>query len=49
MPSSGRPVPAIRKALFEPDPFSAGMGTRVLANQMADYFERGPGEDALGD
>ncbi|HEY7253399.1 MAG TPA: hypothetical protein VIG37_23080 [Methylomirabilota bacterium] len=41
-------VPAIRKALFEPDPFSAVMDTWVLANQMADYFERGPGKDALG-
>jgi hypothetical protein len=42
-------VPAMRKALFEPDPFSAVMDTWVLANQMADYFERGPGKDALGE
>src|SRR5262245_66101594 len=42
-------VPAIRKALFEPDPFSAVMDTWVLVNQMADFFERGPGRDALGD
>ncbi|HEY7038076.1 MAG TPA: hypothetical protein VID28_04450 [Methylomirabilota bacterium] len=30
-------VPAIRKALFEPDPFSAVMDTWVLVNQMAGY------------
>jgi hypothetical protein len=42
-------VPAIRKALFEPDPFSSVMDTWVLVNQMADYFERGPGKDALGE
>jgi hypothetical protein len=42
-------VPALRKALFEPDPFSAVMDTWVLINQMADYFEGGPGKDALGE
>jgi hypothetical protein len=42
-------VPALRKALFEPDPFSAVMDTWVLSNQMADYFERGPGREALGE
>jgi hypothetical protein len=42
-------VPAIRKALFEPDPFSAVMDTWVLLNQMADYFDRGLGKDVLGD
>src|SRR5262249_39309164 len=41
-------VPAVREALFEPDPFTAVMDTWVLFNQMADYFERGPGKDALG-
>jgi len=42
-------VPAVRRALFEPDPFSAVMDTWVLVDQMADYFERGPGKDALGE
>jgi hypothetical protein len=42
-------VPALRKALFEPDPLSAVMDTWVLLNQMADYFEHGPGNGALGE
>src|SRR5215510_6301757 len=42
-------VPALRKALFEADPFTAVIDTWMLINQMADYFERGPGRDALGD
>jgi len=41
-------VPALRKALFEPDPYSAVMDTWVLFYQMADYFERGSGKEALG-
>jgi len=41
-------VPALRKALFEPDPYSAVMDTWVLYDQMTDYFERGPGKEALG-
>src|SRR5262245_42259242 len=41
-------VPALRKALFEPDPYSAVMDTWVLYYQMADYFEHGPGKEALG-
>jgi hypothetical protein len=41
-------VPALRKALFEPDPYSAVMDTWVLTNQMADYFQHGPGREALG-
>lgn len=39
-------VPALRRALFEADPFAAVIDTRVLFNQMADYFERGPGKEA---
>src|SRR5262245_38539750 len=42
-------VPALREALFEPDPFTAVIDTWVLSNQMADYFERGPGKEALGE
>jgi hypothetical protein len=42
-------VPALREALFEPDPFTAVIDTWVLLNQMADYFERGPGKEALGE
>jgi hypothetical protein len=39
-------VPAIRKALFEPDPFSAVMDTWVLVNQM--LFRARPGERRAG-
>lgn len=42
-------VPAMREALFQPDPLTALMDTWVLCNQMADYFETGPGKIALGD
>jgi hypothetical protein len=41
-------VPALREALFQPDPYTAGMDTWVLCNQMADYFENGPGKESLG-
>jgi hypothetical protein len=41
-------VPALRKALFQPDGFTALMDAWVLCNQMADYFESGPGKEALG-
>ena len=41
-------VPAMRAALFQPDPFTAVLDTWVLTNQMADYFESGPGRTALG-
>jgi hypothetical protein len=41
-------VPAMRAALFQPDPFTAILDTWVLTNQMADYFEAGPGRVALG-
>lgn len=41
-------VQALRKALFESDPFTAVSDTWVLFYQMADYFETGPGREALG-
>ena len=41
-------VPALRGALFQPDPFMAVFDTWVFTNQMADYFESGPGRAALG-
>ena len=41
-------VPALREALFQPIPFMAVMETWVLLNQMADYFENGPGKEELG-
>jgi len=41
-------VQALRKALFESDPFTAVSDTWVLLYQMADYFETGPGREALG-
>jgi hypothetical protein len=42
-------VPAMRGALFQPDPLTAVMDAWVLCRQMADYFEAGPGKTALGD
>jgi len=41
-------VPAIRGALFQPDPFTAVLDTWVLTFQMEDYFESGPGRKSLG-
>ena len=41
-------VPAVRGALFQPDPFFAVFDTWVLTNQMADYFDTGAGREALG-
>jgi len=41
-------VPALRGALFQPDPYTAVLDTWVLTYQMADYFETGPGRAALG-
>jgi hypothetical protein len=41
-------VPALRKALFQTDPFTAVSDTWVLFYQMADYFETGRGQTALG-
>jgi len=42
-------VPAMREALFRPNPFVATMDTWVLTWQMRDYFESGPGRAAMGD
>jgi hypothetical protein len=42
-------VPALREALFQPDPFTAVLDTWVLCNQMADYFESGQGKELLGE
>lgn len=42
-------VPTMREALFQPDPLTALCDSWVLCNQMADYFETGPGKTALGD
>ena len=41
-------VPALRTALFQPNPFSAVADTWVLMYQMANYFESGPGRTDLG-
>jgi hypothetical protein len=41
-------VPALREALFQPDPLTATLDTWILCNQMADYFEKGPGKESLG-
>ena len=41
-------VQALRKALFESYPFTAVSDTWVLFFQMVDYFETGPGQEALG-
>ena len=41
-------VPALRAALFQPDPYTAQFDSWVLCFQMADYFESGPGKAALG-
>jgi len=42
-------VPSMRAALFQPNPFTAVFDAWVLCDQMADYFEAGPGSAALGD
>jgi len=42
-------VPEMREALFQPDPLVAYVDSWALCNQMADYFETGPGKTALGD
>jgi len=41
-------VPAMREALFRPDPYSAAFDTAALCMQMIEYFEHGPGKEALG-
>lgn len=42
-------VPALRAALFQPDPYTAQFDSWVLSFQMADYFETGPGQASLGE
>jgi hypothetical protein len=42
-------VPALRAALFQPNPYTACFDTWVLCYQMADYFETGPGKPMLGE
>ncbi len=42
-------VPAMRGALFQPDPLTALVDSWALCHQMTDYFEVGPGKTALGD
>jgi hypothetical protein len=41
-------VPALRTALFQPNPFTTVLDTWVLLYQMANYFETGPGHAELG-
>jgi hypothetical protein len=41
-------VPALRTALFQPNPFTAVLDTWVLMYQMANYFESGPGSAEFG-
>lgn len=41
-------VPALREALFQPDPVTALTDAWVLSFQMADYFRYGPGKAGLG-
>jgi hypothetical protein len=42
-------VPALREALFLPNPMAAVFDAWVMAFQMTDYFEKGPGKEGLGD
>jgi hypothetical protein len=42
-------LPALRAALFQPDPYTAQFDSWVLCNQMADFFETGPGKASLGE
>lgn len=42
-------VPALRRALFQPDPMTAVFDTWVLLYQMADFFEKGRGKELLGE
>jgi len=41
-------VPAMREAIFRPDPYSAAFDTAALCMQMITYFEHGPGKESLG-
>jgi hypothetical protein len=42
-------VPAMRKAVFRPNPFAAAVDSWVLSLQMAEYYENGRGREALGE
>jgi hypothetical protein len=42
-------VPALRAALFQPDPYTAQFDSWVLCFQMVNYFETGPGKLSLGE
>ena len=42
-------VPALRQALFRPNPLGAVLDAWVMAFQMDDYFAKGAGKTALGD
>lgn len=42
-------VPALREALFQPNPKTALLDTWVLTFQMTDYFQTGPGAQGLGE
>jgi hypothetical protein len=41
-------VPALREALFLPNPMAAVFDAWAMTFQMTDYFEKGPGKDGLG-
>ena len=41
-------IPAIQKAVFQPDPFLAFLDLWILSVQMRLFFEEGAGKDALG-
>jgi hypothetical protein len=41
-------VPAMREALFQPDPYTAALDTAILCYQLVGYFESGPGKQEFG-
>src|SRR4051794_39119552 len=41
-------VTAMRQSLYQPDPLIAAVDAMSLCNQLADYFESGPGKAAVG-
>lgn len=41
-------VPALREALYQPNPYTALSDSWVLSHQMIDYFQTGRGREALG-
>ena len=40
-------VPALSAALFQPEPMTAVLDSRVFFNQMADFFETGVGKRSV--